>query len=421
VLREVLAGLADGSLPPLPVRSYPLTSATEAFRTMAAAAHQGKLVLTVPGSGTLRAARPSEPPVRADGSYIITGGLTGVGLAAAAWLAARGAGHLVLNGRRAPSPEAAAAIAELRAGGTRVTVLRGDVASPETAMALVEAATAFRRPLCGVLHAAMVLSDAALLTVADEQFDTVWRPKVVGARALHTAVAGHRLDWFVVFSSMASLIGNAGQTVYAAANAWLDGFASWRAAQGLPTLAVNWGPWGETGAATDFAARGYTTIGTAEGFSALSTLLAHDRVRTGVIPGAPTSWVPAPASPFFTEVLAAVAAPEIVTPSGPTVAGVRAELAAAPVGLARRTALESYVGGHVQAVMRLGDSALDPQTPLRALGFDSLLAMELRARLEAGLGVKLAGNFVWKHPTLAALAEGLAGHMDLVLEPDDAA
>ena len=88
------------------------------------------------------------------------------------------------------------------------------------------------------------------------------------------------LDWFVVFSSMASLIGNAGQTVYAAANAWLDGFAEWRAAQGLPTLAVNWGPWGETGAATDFAARGYTTIGTADGFSALSTLLTHDRVRS---------------------------------------------------------------------------------------------------------------------------------------------
>ena len=120
------------------------------------------------------------------------------------------------------------------------------------------AATAFRRPLRGVLHAAMVLSDAALMTVADDQFDTVWRPKVVGARALHTAIDGHRPDWFVVFSSMASLIGNAGQTVYAAANSWLDGFAQWRAAQGLPTLAVNWGPWGETGAATDFAARGYT-------------------------------------------------------------------------------------------------------------------------------------------------------------------
>ncbi|GIF78216.1 type I polyketide synthase [Asanoa siamensis] len=421
VLHEVLSGLADGSLPPLPVRSYPLTSATEAMRTMAAAAHQGKLVLTVPGSGTLRAARPDGPPVRSDGSYVITGGLTGVGLAAASWLASRGAGHLVLNGRRAPSPEAAAAIAALRAGGTRVTVIRGDVAEPGTAQALVAAATAYRRPLCGVLHAAMVLSDAALMTVASEQFDTVWRPKVEGARALHAAVAGHRLDWLVVFSSMASLIGNAGQTVYAAANAWLDGFASWRAGQGLPTLAVNWGPWGETGAATDFAARGYTTIGTADGFAALSTLLAHERVRTGVIPGPPSSWVPAPASPFFADVLVGSA----VAPSGPAPAGpvpvpgdIRADLAATPAGLARRTALEAYVGGHVQAVMRLGDRALDPQTPLRALGFDSLLAMELRARLEAGLGVKLAGNFVWQHPTLAALAEGLAGHMDLALEAE---
>ncbi|GIF63129.1 phthioceranic/hydroxyphthioceranic acid synthase [Asanoa ishikariensis] len=416
VLREVLTGLADGSLPPLPVRSYPLTSATDALRTMAAAAHQGKLVLTVPGSGTVRAARPDGPPVRPDGSYIITGGLTGVGLATASWLASRGAGHLVLNGRRAPSTEAAATIASLRAAGTRVTVIRGDIASPGTADALVTAATAFNRPLRGVLHAAMVLADAALLTVADDQFDTVWRPKVVGARALHTAVTGHRPDWFVVFSSMASLIGNAGQTVYAAANSWLDGFAEWRAAQGLPTLAVNWGPWGETGAATDFAARGYTTIGTSDGFDALSTLLTHDRVRTGVIPGPPSTWVPAPDAPFFGSLLSPV---EAATAAEPTTVDVRADLAATPAGLARRTALESYVGGHVQAVMRLGDSVLDPQVPLRALGFDSLLAMELRARLEAGLGVKLAGNFVWQHPTLAALAEGLAGHMDLALEADE--
>ncbi|SNS58920.1 polyketide synthase 2/polyketide synthase 5 [Asanoa hainanensis] len=418
VLREVLTGLADGSLPPLPVRSYPLTSATDALRTMAAAAHQGKLVLTVPGSGTVRVARPDGPPVRADGSYIITGGLTGVGLAAASWLASRGAGHLVLNGRRAPSSEAASKIADLRAAGTRVTVIRGDIAAPGTADALVTAATAFNRPLRGVLHAAMVLADAALLTVADDHFDTVWRPKVVGARALHTAVTGHRPDWFVVFSSMASLIGNAGQTVYAAANAWLDGFARWRAAQGQPTLAVNWGPWGETGAATDFAARGWTTIGTADGFAALSTLLIHDRVRTGVLPGPPSTWVPAPDAPFFAELLSP-SAEEPAPEPGPPAVDVRADLAATPAGLARRTALESYVGGHVQAVMRLGDSVLDPQVPLRALGFDSLLAMELRARLEAGLGVKLAGNFVWQHPTLAALAEGLADHMELALDAEE--
>ena len=415
VLREVLAGLADGSLPPLPVRSYPLEAATEAFRTMAAAAHQGKLVFTVPPSGPARAARRTEAPVRGDGSYIVTGGLTGVGLAAATWLAERGAGHIVLNGRRAPSPEAASVVAALRAGGTRVTVVRGDVAAPGTADALVAAATAYGRPLRGVLHAAMVLADAALLTVADEHYDTVWRPKVAGARALHAAVAGHRPDWFVVFSSMASLIGNAGQTVYAAANAWLDEFARWRSAQGLPTLAVAWGPWGETGAATDFAARGYTTIPTDEGFRALSTLLAHGRVRTGVIPGPPGSWVPAPSAPFFAEVLAGDAAAE---PAGGAAArtDVRAALAATPPGLARRAALESYVGDHVRAVMRLGDRSLDPQTPLRALGFDSLLSMELRSRLEAGLGVKLAGNFVWTHPTLAALAEGLAEHMELPLE-----
>lgn len=415
VLREVLGEFAEGRLKPLPCTAYPLSEATDAFRLMARAGHIGKLVLTLPDQGETTAVLPHTPPVvHADGAYIVTGGLRGLGLATTHWLAEQGAGHIVLNGRTSPSGDAARAIRELTAGGTRITVVLGDIAEPGTAGRLVRTATENQTPLRGVMHCAMVLEDAAITNVDDAQLTHVWDPKVTGAWRLHNATAAHTLDWFVVFSSMASLLGNPGQGVYAAANSWLDAFASWRTGEGMPTLAVNWGPWGETGAATGFGARGYETIPTGKGLDALHSLLAHGRVQTGVIPGDPSTWIP-PAgqqSSFFS-LLAPGNGHAAVSPeeSG----DIRARLTALAPGAARRTALETYLADHIRGVLRLGSTTLDPQTPLKALGFDSLLSMELRGRLESDLGVELAGNFVWEHPTLSALAAGLAGRMGLEL------
>ncbi|WP_143675791.1 type I polyketide synthase, partial [Streptomyces milbemycinicus] len=418
-LREVVAELAEGRLAPLRCTAFPLSAASDAFRLMAGAGHIGKLVLTVPERGETGAVLPDGPrPVREGGAYVITGGLRGLGLATARWLAARHAGHLVLNGRTAPTAATARELNELSATGTRITVVLGDIARPGTAERLVAAATADGTPLRGVVHSAMALDDAAVTNIRDDQLRRVWAPKATGAWRLHEATAGQPLDWFAVFSSMASLLGNPGQGAYAAANAWLDGFAAWRSARGLPTLAVDWGPWGETGVATGFADRGYETIPTDRGLRALGALLAHGRVQTGVIPGEPGTWIPAAGrqSALFGPLLPDDAdgtggAQSVNNASGGD--DIRARLATLPAGLARRAALEAYLGDHIRTVLRLSGSTLDPQTSLKALGFDSLLAMELRVRLESGLGVKLAANFVWQHPTVAELAVGLAEHMGL--------
>lgn len=430
-LREVLAELAEGRLKPLRCTEFPLSAATDAFRLMAGAGHIGKLVLTVPEEGETGAVLPDGPqPVREGGAYVITGGLGGLGLATARWLAARRAGHLVLNGRTAPTAANARALNELSAAGTRITVVLGDIARPETAERLVAAATAGGAPLRGVVHSAMALDDAALTNIRDDQLRRVWAPKAIGAWRLHQATAGQPLDWFAVFSSMVSLLGNPGQGAYATANAWLDGFAAWRSARGLPTLAVNWGPWGETGVATGFADRGYETIPTERGVQALGTLLAHGRTQTGVIPGEPRTWIPVagrrsalfgpllPDGTDDTDGTDGANGPDgtgAARVAGADADDIRARLAALPAGLARRSALEAYLGDHIRTVLRLSSSTLDPQTSLKALGFDSLLAMELRVRLESALGVRLAANFVWQHPTVAELAVGLAGHMGLDL------
>ncbi|MFE7834814.1 SDR family NAD(P)-dependent oxidoreductase [Streptomyces sp. NPDC057474] len=420
LLNEVMDLMAAGALQPLPHQEFPLTRATEAFRLMAGAGHIGKLVLTMPEQGETTAVLAKPPsPVRSDGAYIITGGLRGVGLATAARLAELGAGHIVLNGRTPPGDATETELARLRAAGVRITVELGDVSRPGVAERLVSAATDEGLSLRGVVHSAMVLDDAAITNITDEQLERVWRPKATAAWRLHEALAGHPTDWFVLYSSMASLLGNPGQGAYAAANSWLDAFATWRDAQGLPTLAVNWGPWGQTGVATDFADRGYETMATKDGLQALEALLTHRRAATGVLPGPPEAWIlpKVRSSPFFAGLIDSQEGQGTELPSSksPTEADVPARLAGLDSPLARRTALEAYLAAEMAIVLQSGNARLDPQTPLRSLGFDSLLSMELRTRLQAGLRIKLAGDFIWKHPTIAALATGLATKMGLDL------
>ncbi|MDI1461274.1 type I polyketide synthase [Catellatospora sp. KI3] len=408
MLRELMAHIAAGRLSPPRTRRFPLLAAPEAMRTMAGGRHLGKLVLTVPDSGTAEAVYPARSPVRADGAYIVSGGLRGVGLATAEWLAAAGARRLVLNGRGEPGPQVRQRLAALVQGGTDVVVVRGDISEPGVAERLVAAAGADGAVLRGVVHSAMVLADAAVTNVDDADLSRVWAPKVTGAWRLHEAVGDRPLDWFVAYSSMSALIGNGGQAGYAAANSWLDTFAAWRSAQGQPTLAVGWGPWGQTGAATDFAERGYETIPTEEGLRALGELLTHGRVHTGVIPGPPQSWLRGPARDcaLFAELVDAA-------PAAAGTADIVARLRELPGGPERQVALEGHLAEHIRTVLQLGAATLDPQTPLRSLGFDSLLTLELRSRLENELRIRLHAKFVWHYPTLAALAAAIAEQLDL--------
>ncbi|HEV2147081.1 MAG TPA: SDR family NAD(P)-dependent oxidoreductase, partial [Longimicrobiaceae bacterium] len=259
LLRELGAWLEDGTLRPLPVTPFPLARAVDAFRWMAQAKHVGKVVLAAPtGDGA--------PPLRADATYLVTGGLGSLGIRVARWLADRGAGHLVLVGRGGPSPEAAEAVEAIRATGAEVTLARADVAREDEVRALVEG---LDRPLAGVFHAAGVLADGTLAAQRWERFAPVLAPKVAGAWNLHRATEGLPLDHFVLFSSAASLLGSAGQGNYAAANAFLDALAHHRRARALPATSVNWAPWAEAGMAAGLGeARGDRWKG--QGMGALS-------------------------------------------------------------------------------------------------------------------------------------------------------
>jgi acyl transferase domain-containing protein len=251
-LRQVLDYVRSGALRPLPYQTFAAEAVGDAFHHMAQARHIGKLVLDF----TADAVRATVPPIRGDATYLITGGTGGLGLTTADWLVDQGARYLVLASRSGADGAARDVITRLERRGASVTVALADISNASTVTGLLHQIAAEQPPLRGVVHAAGLLDDATLAQMTPEQFWRVQAPKVDGAWHLHTQTRNLPLDFFWLYSSVASVIGSPGQGNYAAANAFLDGLAQQRQAQGLPALSINWGPWAEVGLAADRADRG---------------------------------------------------------------------------------------------------------------------------------------------------------------------
>ncbi|MFC8006843.1 SDR family NAD(P)-dependent oxidoreductase [Streptomyces olivaceus] len=421
--RELGGMLADGTLPLLPVTEHPVADAPSAFHTMASARHTGKLVLTWPTAGTdTLPVRPEDVSVvRPDASYLVTGGLGGLGLLVARWLAERGAAAVVLTSRGAPSPTARTVLDAITADfGTRVEVVYGDLAEPGAADTLVRAALETGHPLRGVVHAAAVVEDATVANLSPGLLEKVWRPKATGAWLLHHATVGQELDWWVSFSSAASLLGNPGQGAYAAANAWLDEFTSWRRAQGLPATCVNWGPWAEVGRGTGMEDRGYAMITPAEGIAALERILSHDRDRTAYTPVDLSRWLDSYPATGRTAFFAQLAAPEAGADSADTRGALLGALGEADSPEQRQQLLRSRVIEHIAAVLRLETDRFDADTSLVTLGLDSLMALALRSRLQSELALDIPTTVMWTHPTASALTRYLLGRLHSDQGQDDA-
>lgn len=254
-------------------------------------------------------------PVRADGTYLIAGGLGGLGLAVAGWLIAQGAGHLVLVGRRAPGPAAGRAVSDLRRSGAAIAVMSADVAVEAGVAVVLERIRDGMPPLRGIVHAAGVLENAAIVNLDAERLARVMAPKVQGAWNLHAATVGETLDFFVLFSSAVSVLGSPGQANYAAANSFLDALAHYRRRANLPAVSINWGPWAEIGlvANGDFLRRsdnaggqGVKGITPHRGLEVLGQVMAGDVPQLTVLPFDMSSLLdlyPAAARiPFFAEV-----------------------------------------------------------------------------------------------------------------------
>lgn len=407
-LDRLLPAFATGELTVLPLQSFPLAEAQTAFRFMARAKHIGKIVLTQQhAAGAAR--------IRDDASYLVTGGLGGIGVEVARWLADAGARYIALMGRSAPGDVAREAIAALEDSGVRVLVAQGDVGSGEDVARVIAAISSELPPLRGVLHSAGVIDDALLTQQSAARFATVMRPKVLGSWLLHESTHALPLDFFVMFSTGSAFMGSAGQANYAAANAFVDGLAHRRRALGLSATSINWGAWSEVGMATTLAdrdrerwrAHGLDMIAPADGVRELARILAASPAQVAVLP---FDWarlvrqMKGVTDPFLSQVAGQV---HIATP-GRAESALRAELHSAPPG-DRAELLKRHVHERVAHVLGLDSAdALNPAHGLSELGMDSLMAVELSSQLQNSLGCRLPSTLAFEHPTLAALTAFLA-------------
>lgn len=379
--------------------------------------------------------------VQPNASYLITGGLGGIGMGVAHWLVQQGAKHLILMGRTpiparrewtktdpdSPAGQRIAAVLALESSGAFVHLAAVDAGDEAQLRQWLEDYQLEGWPaIRGVFHAAGVTRDQLVTQIDPTAWETVMRPKVSGAWLLHSLLPD--LDFFVSFSSVGSILGPTGQGSYAAANAFLDALAHYRRACGEPALSINWGVWDDVGMAKGsnvkatqqaLESQGVAAIQLDQGIQALAILLSEQNVEGSPAQSVvlPVNWEKAQKSrlsanrrSFFSPLLiTASEQPEEVAQES-----IREKLS----GLEpekRRRALESFLQQQIAQVLKLPPARISPSKPLGSYGLDSLMGIELRGRLEAELDITLSATFIWNYPTLAQMTPFIAERMGISL------
>jgi enoyl-[acyl-carrier-protein] reductase (NADH)/acyl carrier protein len=357
-------------------------------------------------------------PIQADATYWITGGVGALGLYVSQWLVQQGAKYLVLSSRRGNRADMQAAIAQLEQHGATVVVLAADVTQSEDIAQVLTHIQNTLPPLRGIIHAAGVVDQQTLVDLDGDRFLQVLQPKLRGTWLLHEFTHNLKLDFWIGFSSIAAVWGSKGQAHYAAANHFLDAFAHYQQGLGLPTLSVNWGPWAGGGMATPDA----ETWLTGSGLNLLQPQSAVESLGQLLTAGVAQAVVADMDWPRFKalyevrgarSLLAAILPSPLVPADTPTSVPqakpprLRQHLETMSPNQ-RREQLVTSLRQEVAQVLGLGTQLPAVEQGFFDMGMDSLMAVDLRNRLETGLGTSLPATLAFEYPTVTALASFLA-------------
>ncbi|MEK6320974.1 MAG: SDR family NAD(P)-dependent oxidoreductase [Acidobacteriota bacterium] len=412
MLREMVRRLQFGELNPLPHKTFSIKDSAGAFRYMAQRKNTGKIVISFEHASD----HDSYGHILSDCTYLITGGLGGLGLKVAQYLVRSGAQNLALVGRNSPSAEASEALGSMREAGATIMIGQVDVAEADQLAAFMSDVAMKLPPVRGVVHAAGVLDDGILLQLDRDRFYKVLRPKIAGAWNLHAQTSGMNLDFFMLFSSAATIFSNPGQGNYVAANAFLDALAHYRRAKGLPALSINWGPWTEVGMASHLnqerlEARGMGSITPEKGVHAFEMLIDHPSPQIAVMPINWAKWARLSSASTISSLLSLMIDSDGATQSTagetPGTGHINRNSILNADASERTQLLEEYLRDAGGRVLGLAASKIDVQQPLNRLGVDSLMAVELKNRIEADLAVDVPVLKVIEGASLRELASFL--------------
>lgn len=414
-LETVLSHFEKGDLSAPPCRIFPAASATEAFEDLAAEEQSGGVLLDF-SQGSLDVREAASSPVKPDGCYIVTGGTSGFGAMSAIWLAAQGAGKVVVVSRSGPEASGVSeTLRAIRSHGAEAEALAVDVSHPDQVSDLVKNCQAGSHVLRGVIHAAMVLDDAMMADLTPERFRKVFVPKVAGAWNFSESLGTcPTLDFLVFYSSISALIGNRGQTNYIAANSCMDALAKSLRAKGIPAHSINWGALAEAGVvARDerlgaiLASAGITGLTNAQAFSVLEEALRSSRPQTGAFLVDWQKWHEA-----HPKLGADSRFRDLLQRSGSDGGNLAInELRREMEGFSkeqRLAAMELRLQGVLARTLKMAPDAVSPDRKLNEMGVDSLMVLELGLGIKDELGISFSAMEFLKGPNLrqlAALAE----------------
>ncbi len=416
---EVIQCFHEGTYRPLPLTAFPAGQIVDAFRYMSQRRNIGKVVVSFQDLALQRADHDSEDAqaIRSDGTYLVTGGLGALGMGVTEWLVVQGARYVVLLSRRPPSQDAAFRLNQLCEAGANIAILQGDVTDAASLRSALDGIAPTFPALRGVFHAAGVLADGMMFEMDQAQLEKAMAPKVTGAWNIHNATLDSPIELFVLFSSVASVLGSPGQANYAAGNAFLDGLARYRRSAGLPAVSINWGPWADAGMAAQqethrqLELRGMNPLRPDDALNVLSAVVRSKTTNLAVMD---VRWddllarMPPGPTPILEHVLDQSHGPGNQAADTAIDEAFCRQLREATDAEQERM-LSNYIANQVASVMGIDRESLDVDQSLGTLGLDSLMGMELKAKLESQLGLDLPMAILFDNPTVKSLTNNARG------------